>query len=122
MSRKLSSYPSCLPFRFMGFDWSIKFIDIEASDFGETDSDKKEVRIYYKNRSAQNVIETLIHELGHVILFEIGNSVFHYEIEKVYDKEENLIRLTSPRVLSLIRDNSKLINFIIKKIKELDSE
>jgi hypothetical protein len=106
----------------MGFDWVIKFIEIEGSDFGETDSDKKEIRIYYKNRSQQNIIETLIHELGHVIMFELANSVFHYEVEKLYDKEENLMRLTSPRVLSLLRDNHKLLNFIVKKIKELDSE
>lgn len=122
MSKRINTYPSDLYFRFMGFDWVIKFIEIEGSDFGETDSDKKEIRIYYKNRSQQNIIETLIHELGHVIMFELANSVFHYEVEKLYDKEENLMRLTSPRVLSLLRDNHKLLNFIVKKIKELDSE
>lgn len=122
MDKPSAKYPNSLPFRFMGFNWNIKFIDIEGVDFGETDTDKKEVRIYYKNRTQQNVIETLIHELGHVIMFELANPVFHYEVEKVYDKEENLIRQTSPRVFSLLRDNHKLLSFIIKRIKELDSE
>ncbi len=120
MAKKKRRYPESIPFRYLGFDWEIKFIDIEAADFGETDSDQKEVRIYYKNRTDQNVIETLIHELEHVIMFELADSVFHYEIENLGKKEENLIRLTSPRVFSIIRDNPKLVDLIIKRIKELE--
>jgi len=112
-------YPETLDFHFLGFDWEIKFIDIEATDFGETDPDQKEVRIYYKNRSNQNVIETLIHELEHVVMFELAESVFHYDAEKAHQKEENLIRLTSPRLFAILRDNIHLMDFIVKRIKEL---
>jgi hypothetical protein len=119
MATKKPRYPTSIPFHYMGFDWEIKFIDIEATDFGETDSDQKEVRIYYKNRTSQNVIETLIHEIGHVVMFELADSIFHFEKEKVYEKEENLIRLTSPRLFAIIRDNPKLVDFILKKVKEL---
>jgi hypothetical protein len=116
---KKSQYPETLPFHYLGFDWVIRFIDIEAVDFGETDSDKKEVRIYFKNRDNQTVVETIIHELEHVIMYEIADSVFHFEKERPFDKEENLIRLTSPRIFALMRDNITLMDFIVKKIKEL---
>jgi len=120
MSKK--RYPEQLTFRYLGFDWTIKFIDIEASDFGETDRDLKEVRIYYKNRSNQNVIETLIHELEHVVMFELSDAIFNHDTESLNKREENLIRLTSPRVFAILRDNIKFMDFIVKKIKELDKE
>tara|TARA_R110000765_G_scaffold95559_1_gene179869 strand:- start:86 stop:451 length:366 start_codon:yes stop_codon:yes gene_type:complete len=120
MATKKPRYPTSIPFHHMGFDWEIKFIDIEATDFGETDSDQKEVRIYYRNRTDQNVIETLLHELFHVVMFELADSVFHFEKEKPYEKEENLTRLISPRVFAIIRGNPKLVDFVMKKIKELD--
>lgn len=119
MATKKPRYPASIPFHYMGFDWEIKFIDIEATDFGETDSDQKEVRIYYKNRTEQNVIETLLHELFHVVMFELADSVFHFEKERVYDKEENLIRLTSPRAFAIIRDNPDLVDFIVKRVRSL---
>jgi len=119
MATKKPRYPASISFHYMGFDWDIKFIDIEVESFGETDSDQKEVRIYYKNRSEQNVIETLIHELFHVVMFELADSVFHFEKEKVYDKEENLIRLTSPRAFAIIRDNPDLVDFILKRVRSL---
>lgn len=118
MSKK--RFPDNLKFHFLGFDWTIKFIDIEGSDFGETDIDKKEVRIYYKNRDDQNVVETLIHEIGHVIMFELADPVFKHEVDKTYDMEENLIRLTSPRTFAILRDNIHLMDFIVKRIKGLD--
>ena len=35
MATKKPRYPTSIPFHYMGFDWEIKFIDIEATDFGE---------------------------------------------------------------------------------------
>lgn len=113
-------FPAEMEFHFSGFDWRIVFLDIEASDFGETDTDKKEVRIYYKNRSDQNVIETLIHELEHVIMFELADPVFRFEADRPHDMEENLVRLTSPRTFDLLRNNIKLMDFIVKRIKGLN--
>ena len=55
-------------------------------------------------------------------MFELNESIFNYETESLYKREENLIRLTSPRVFSILRDNIKLMDFIVKKIKELDKE
>jgi len=116
MSKK---YPESLPFKLLGFDWEIKFLNIETENFGITDTDKKIVHIYYKNKTPQNVIESLIHELHHVVLFEMADSIFKHEAEKSCDLEENMVRLTSPRVFSLMRDNIELMEFIVKKIKAL---
>jgi hypothetical protein len=120
MSKK-KRYPDKLPFKFMGFNWEVKFIDIETENFGITDTDAKTVHIYYKNKNDEAVIETLLHELEHVILFDMAESIFHYDSEKVHDKEENLIRLVSPRTFHFIRDNVPLIEFILKRIKELNN-
>ena len=112
-------YPDNLVFRYLGFDWTIKFLDLSTEDFGETDGDQKEIRIYYKGMSDQNVIDCIIHELGHVVMFELADPVFHYDTETNMKREENLIRLTSPRIFSIIRDNIELAEFILKRIKEL---
>lgn len=120
MSRKKSKrYPDELSFRFSGFDWTIKFLEIDTDRFGDTDTDSKEVKIYYKGKSDQNIIETLIHELVHVAVFDLADSIFHFDVDDVDKKEENLIRLTSPRIFAIMRDNPKLVDFIVKKIKEL---
>ena len=84
MSRKLSSYPSCLPFRFMGFDWSIKFIDIEASDFGETDSDKKEVRMTSDGKTYVFPVEDCIFlPFGSITAENLAEYVLNIIISKI---------------------------------------
>lgn len=118
MSKK-KRFPDQIPFRLLGFDWVIKFLDIETDNHGITDTDKKIVHIYYKEQSDQNVMETLLHELMHVVMIDMADSVFKHDAEKTMDLEENMIRLTSPRLFELVRDNPKLVDFIIKKIKEL---
>ena len=112
-------YPEEIPFTFMGFEWKIKFINITGDCFGDSDTDSKEVRIYYKGRSKQNVLETLLHELMHVLVFDTSDSIFNYDHEKMDNKEENAIRLLSPRFFHLIKDNVKLIDFVVKEIKLL---
>ncbi len=115
-------YPESLDFHFLGFDWEIRFISTYREDaFGITSIDEKYIHIYYGKRSDQVVIETLIHELIHVTLMDITDAIFHFEKEKVDDKEENLVLLTSPRIFSILRDNVELMDFIVKRIKSLDS-
>ena len=115
---KKKQYPQVMEFRFMGFKWLINFVDIFNENYGETDLVAKEINIYYKNRTKQDIIETLLHELQHVMLFDLVEPIFHFENEKIDNKEENAIRLTSPRVFHLLRDNVKLMDFIVKEIKE----
>jgi hypothetical protein len=119
MAKAKLRYPEEIPFRLSGFDWIIKFIDIETENFGITDTDKKIIHIYYRDKDDQNVLETLLHELAHATLFDLGTAIFHFDSDKAYDKEENLILLTSPRIFAIIRDNPKLAEFILKRIKEL---
>ncbi len=113
-------YPEEVPFRFMGFDWKIKFLDIETDNFGVTISDTKVVHIYYKNKGNQDVLDTVIHELMHVIMFDMNNAVFKHEVNSVEEMEENLVRLSSPRLFAMIRDNPELVEFIMEKMGELD--
>ena len=100
----------------MGFDWEIKFIDIYAEDFGVTDSDKKVVYMYTKDRDNQTIMETLLHELHHVVLFDLSQAIFHLESERDMDKEENLVRLSSPRLFSLIVDNKDFFNWFLDNL------
>lgn len=111
-------YPKEVKFRFSGFDWSLKFIDLNREDFGETYLDRKEVMIYYKDRSTQDVAETVLHELLHVVFYDVADSIFHFDAESVHKKEENSIRVMSPRLFQLLRDNHKLMDFLSDMIKE----
>jgi hypothetical protein len=111
-------YPKEVKFKFSGFDWSIKFIDLATEDFGETQLDKKQVVIYYKGHAHQEVTETLIHELMHVLMYDAADSIFQFDAESNHKKEENAIRLISPRLFSLLRDNPKLMKFITEMIEE----
>lgn len=117
---KKKRYPDSIPFHFMGFDWEIKFLDSYREDtYGVTSTDSKYIHIYYGKREDQDVMETLLHELSHAMMLDLADSIFHFEKIEVDEKEENLIRLTSPRIFSIIRDNPKLVDFIVKRIKEL---
>lgn len=118
----MTKYPDTIHFKFHGFNWQLKFLNIQRDEFGITDTDKKEVHIYYKGHSEQNVIECVIHELCHVLMFELADSIFKHDAEKPYDLEENTVRLISPRLFALLRDNHNLMEFLFKRIKKLDKK
>ena len=122
MSRNRSSkrkFPERLKFKLLGFTWTIIFLDIETDSFGVTNTDSKTIHIYYKNKETQDVIETITHELIHVILFDLSESIFKYS-GTLDESEENLVRLTSPRLFSLIRDNIDFFETYLNLIRSLD--
>jgi hypothetical protein len=100
---------------FSGFTWEIKFLDVESENFGETNTDQKYIYIYTKGRSKQNIVETIVHELQHVILFDMAEAIFHFDSENVGKKEENGIRLTSPRMYEMIKSNKAFFKWLLSQ-------
>ena len=97
------------------FNWTIYWSQEEADEmYGKTDHSTKTVTIY-KCKSDEITKETLLHELLHVALEDKAESIFNYDPDKKdYDKEENLVRLLSPTLFYLIRENPELIRFLSK--------
>lgn len=97
-----------------GFSYSIepsKFSTVEV--MGETCTDTKQIRINSHNNSLETLQDTVLHECLHALLEDIMESID--SIEKVDDKEEQLIRLLTPRLRSFICDNPEWIKWIWKK-------
>ena len=99
-----------------GFTWKLKFLDIESENFGLTFPDLKEIHIYYKGRSKQVVMDTVIHELEHMLMFDLADAIFLHDVEKVAAKEENLVRVINPRRVQFLRDNKELMKWILSQL------
>lgn len=112
-------YPKEVKFKSGGFDWVVRFIDLQNTTFGDTDTNKKEINIYYRGHPKQAIVETLIHELMHVMMADTADAVFLFEPEAAsYKKEENMILLLSPRIFALLRENKKLVALIGKMLED----
>lgn len=110
-NKRLAKRPS--KFKANGFDWEIKFVDIEHDNFGETDKAKKIISIYTKGHTEQIIVETLIHELCHAVLDDMADVIFHLDYDKNADKEEQAIRLLTPRLFQFIQENGPVLKYII---------
>lgn len=115
----MSKYPDSFELNFSGFTWELKFLGVESENYGLTFTDQKKIHIFTKNKSRQNVLETVVHELHHLLVFDLSQAIFHYEAEKIFEKEENAIRLTSPRLFQLIKDNKPFFDWLFKEIHKL---
>jgi Zn-dependent peptidase ImmA (M78 family) len=103
-------------FRVNGFNWEIKYVDIDHETFGETDKDKKIVYIYTKDRSDQINHETLVHELFHAVLDDLADVIFHLDYDKNSDKEEQAIRLVTPRIIQFMQNNKHIMKYILEGV------
>jgi hypothetical protein len=101
---------------FSGFEWKLMFLDIESENFGITSTDTKTIHIYTHGRDKQTILETLCHELHHMILFDLVDSIFHFDAEKLASKEENLVRLSSPRLFHFLKENKEFCRWLLKNI------
>jgi hypothetical protein len=97
------------------YDWRIK-IDTEPSeDYGEANYDKAEITVWPANhQSPERLVGTVIHELLHVI----------YENEQLAgagvvsrEPEERIVGGFETGLVSLFRDNPKLLNWIKRGLK-----
>ena len=83
---------------------------------GHTSLENKEI-VIYKSANFEAMRETLQHELLHVLLEDIVSTI--KEIDDADKMEEQLIRLLSPRLMSLAQDNQELAKFLwIRKKNE----
>ena len=80
------------------------------SDHGATCTDKKLIIIDNK-KSLQNQKETFLHEILHVCVEDFPG----FDSDNVLkDPEEALIRLTSPRLMQILKDNKWVREFLFE--------
>ena len=96
------------------YTWTIYWSEEPPEEaFGKTDTTSKKITMY-KMDNEEIEKETLFHEILHVALDDTAEAIFGYELEKKdCDKEENLVRLLSPQLLSILTSNPKLASFIL---------
>lgn len=98
------------------YDWRIKVEPGPSEDYGETDYDKAVITIWPANhQSPERLVGTVIHELLHVI----------YDNEQLAgagvvstDPEETIVCGFETGLVSLFRDNPKLLNWIKRGLKQ----
>tara|TARA_Y100000310_G_C20235483_1_gene602207 strand:+ start:107 stop:466 length:360 start_codon:yes stop_codon:yes gene_type:complete len=101
------------------FTWKIVWID-EAADecYGKTDMGNKRILIY-KHQDSETERETLLHEILHVVLEDKIEAVFNHDGErKLEEKEESLVRLTSPVLMQILCENKELQNYLLGRKDE----
>ena len=84
------------------FTYSIRFVKQPEENCGETDIHNKD--IWINTRYSEEVQrETLMHELLHVALDDC--SALKVEEMKPNDREEDIVRTMSPRLMQFMCDN-----------------
>jgi hypothetical protein len=93
------------------YDWRIKVDPGPSEDYGETNFDKAEITIWPANhQSPERIVGTVIHELLHCIYGDAGLDV--------NDEEERVVVSFETGLVSLFRDNPKLLNWIKRGLKQ----
>jgi hypothetical protein len=93
------------------YDWRIKVDPGPSEDYGETNFDKAEITLWPANhQSPERLVGTVIHELLHVI---------HDDKAVQQDAEEEMVVVAFEQgLVSLFRDNPKLLNWIKRGLKK----
>lgn len=93
------------------FTYKIRFQKSADDDCGSTDLTIKEI---YINTAFDLQIqkETLFHELLHVAFEDCP--ILDKKYEKDDDKEEDVVRFISPRLVQILQDNPWIPEFIFK--------
>lgn len=92
--------------------FNYKLIKSEAhmtDTHGQTSLENKEI-VLYKSANFEAMRETLQHEILHVLLEDVIPTI--KEIDDSEKMEEQLIRLLSPRLMSLAQENQELAKFL----------
>jgi len=91
------------------FEYTIYFQPMDGDDHGSTSLDNKTIFID-STRAKQCQRETLFHELQHVALEDCASLRLDYA--SADDREEDIIRFQSPRLLLFLRSNKWIRDFI----------
>jgi hypothetical protein len=82
------------------------------SNHGETNTDTKQI-LLSDTDNQQVVKETLLHEVLHALLEDaVILNLFTDD-----DHEERLVRYLSPKLMAVMQDNPKLVDYLWKKSK-----
>lgn len=98
-------------FKLGTFEWTIKYLDIESVDHGETLHDSKEIHIITRNKTEQVMKDTLLHECLHVVLEDIVETAIKID-DKSEVVEEQIVRLLTPRLHEMFKNNPELNCYI----------
>jgi hypothetical protein len=100
------------------YDWRIKVEAGDSEDYGEADFDKATISVWPANhQSPERLVGTVIHELLHVIYDEkeLSGAV---NDGREQDTEEEVVVGFETGLVSLFRDNPKLLNWIKRGLKK----
>jgi hypothetical protein len=90
------------------FEYELYFDSTKVtSDHGETDTENKILTVYDRNSEDLNR-ETLFHELMHVAC----DDSYVFEGDHADDLEERMIRILSPKLMQIFRDNPELSEYL----------
>lgn len=92
--------------RVGSIDWDVT-VNPDAKLYGKTRH--KATQIVLCPQSPASMRDSLLHEVMHAVFWGAGGEKL-LDLDK--DAEERLVRLLSPWLLSLIRDNPELIAFL----------
>jgi Zn-dependent peptidase ImmA (M78 family) len=94
------------------YDWRIKVDTNPSEDYGEANYDNAVITIWPANhQSPERLVGTVIHELLHILYDENAlDEVTPY-------KEETTVVAFETGLVSLLRDNPKLLNWIKRGLK-----
>lgn len=92
------------------FNYKIEVHGQDVSDnHGDTCLEKKKINLFF-NGNKEVLKETLQHEITHVLCEDIFKTI--KDIEDLSEKEEQFIRIFSPRMMQFVQDNPELSDFI----------
>jgi len=99
-----------------GFTWSIWFLQADANEVlgfnGLCDMDSREIFLVKNNKSEENLVQTLIHELVHAITSPVVRSCNHLD-------EEINAELIGQQLMLVIPNLPKWVTRILNRFKEV---
>lgn len=94
------------------FLYKVLMSTFKSGVHGETNTDTKQIQ-FSEQTNIEVLQDTFLHECLHALCEDIIDSID--SIDKAHDKEEQLVRLLSPRLLLFIKENPKWIEWLWKK-------
>lgn len=113
MTPEVEAVLTTLPRRIKvgAYDWRIKIDTGPSEDFGEMDDEKATITIWPANhQSPERLVGTVLHEVLHVIYAGIN--------DRDRELEEPVVLAFEAGLISLFRDNPKLLNWIKRGLKK----